>query len=327
MILYMPKEKQPEITSFPTENRKLAYTNEFRNLLRENPGIIKTAISLMDRAIEAYNPGKVRIGKEGYELQYDRKKRGWLYARREYVFGDDGKIVLDEHGGAVTEPRDLRIIDFGRGVVLAPGKPIKEKVSGLEVTVIGRSNRDVCVGTFGDLRRLDNCDYIKLNLKGNYFFVKRSFVTQNPGFIEFKNVHRAKELLADLDFVKVVDAQLGYQDKKQSWYISKWEDLEAVGFTPYKHGIGLIGFDDYGKLSGLPTSVEGSYLGFEKEEDFKQAQINYGFIIDKLKPYDLSHDLGQNLFYNFKTKAFILLDVTSGKYNEEMLGEAIIDER
>lgn len=292
----MPREQSPEFTSVSGETRKLAYENAFRETVREHPGILKAAIDLANEGVDGYNPGNISL--PNTELEYNPESRQWLaQARGQNPFG---------------EPYSNRPMSFGRGVFLSPGESIRDEEYKLELTVLGRSNREM-TGTHS-VRR-DECDYFRLKAYGDSFFVKRSFVTTNPGFAEFHNTKKAKELLADLDFVHVVDAQLGYQSKTESWYISKWEDLESAGFAPY----GMLsggGFDDYGRA--LP---EGKFLGFPNEEEFLEVERKFRTIKSALEPEGIHRDLGANLFYNIQTKTFVFLDVTSD--NKEMLGDPI----
>jgi hypothetical protein len=293
----MPKETQPGVTSSTTENKKLVYVDEFRNLLRENPGIIKTAIALTDKAIEKYNPPNVVVGKT--ELKYEKETGRWLRQQTDYIYGDDGKITFDESGGAITKPGRWITMDFGRGTILYLAKPVKDKNSGLEVAVLGRSNRD-----FGDGGRIDKCDYLKMTIKNKSFFVKRSFISINPGFTEFENTTSAKELLKDFEFVKVVEAQLGYQDKNESWYVSKWEEFETDSFGSLEHS-----FDDYGNMIGRISG----------KEEYEDAEQKAKQIKEKLREAGIHRDLGANLFYSRKIKSFFLLDVT-GEDPSRMLG-------
>jgi hypothetical protein len=304
----MPREFGKEIGTLESRRGpKLAYDLEFRKLLRENPGIINAAIELANVGVLEYNPPAVMYGKT--ELRYDKKSQKWLYEARRSVF-KDGKIALDEKGEPIYESGNWRPMDFGRLVILAPGNTLKD--SNLELTVLGRSNREIAAmnGT-----RIDVCDYFKLSLQGHTFFAKRSFQTKNPGFQEFENTLKATEALAGLDFVKVIEAQLGYQDQHESWYISKWEDLEGAGFAPYQKGMGMTEVDDYGKIHGLKIGEKGAFVGFPSREDYDEAEAKYKIIEQILMTHTTHYfyDLGANIFYNLKTKTFVVLDVTGGK--------------
>ena len=291
----MPKEI-PQINTpsdphfFEGKNAKIAWDRKFREMLRAHPGIIKTAIALVDKAIDEYAPENTTYG--SLELKYDKETARWLE---------------EKHAG-------YRPLAYGRGTILVPGRPMMDDKTGLEVVVLGRSNREMQ----GMIRtRFDKCDYLKLSYDGKSFFVKRSFVTTNPGFIEFSNIQEAKELLKDLPNVGVVDAKMGYQDKNESWYISKWENLETDGFQsdPYNQ------LNDYGK-NKLPAETQDSFFAFENERDYLNYKQGRKLIEEKLKPTGIDRDLNANLFYNPKTKTFILLDVTGGRKGGH-LGNAI----
>lgn len=275
----MKREAGPEITTVESNNRKLAYSNEFRGLLKENPGAIKTGIELADKAVKEYNPKTFQFGK--IKLTFDYNTKRWL----------------DVRGYQMNK---------GRGTILVPGMTIIDEKTGMEVTVLGVSGREFGGDAYSF--RTDRCDYLKVRLQGNSFFVKRSFVTTNPGFIEFKNTVSAKELLKDLDFVRVVDAQLGYQDKNESWYISKWEDLKSGNFN-FADSYGSL--NEYGDSVGVPDDErEISFLGFENEAEYYDVEAKTKIIKERLKESNLVADLRHNLFYSHILKTFVLLDVT-----------------
>jgi hypothetical protein len=88
--------------------------------------------------------------------------------------------------------------------------------------------------------------------------------------------------------------------------------------------------DDYGNFGGAPEDyiapvapgdIPREFMGFPNETEYKEANRRIGMIEEKLKPYALHRDLGANLFYNYKTRNFILLDVTGE--SGEFLGDAI----
>lgn len=291
----MPKEELQPIRFIEGENRKSAWVRELRTTLREHRGVIKTAISLSNQAVEQYNPDRVKFGV--LDVEYDKKEAKWFGVKNG---------ILDR------SPRQIMV----RGTMLAPGKPIMDEPSGLEVTLLGRSNREI---RGWHHTRIDKCDYLKFTLDSKSFFVKRSFVTINPGFVEFHNTLFAKELLKDLDFVRVINAELGYQDQNESWFVSKWEDLEEAGYAPYRTTV-----NDYGKITRISEEVEGSYGGFESKKEYLNVQKKVKLIEEKLKTLSMDLDMEANLFYNHQTKTFILLDITS-KYSET-LGEAIKDD-
>ncbi len=313
----MPRETGLDTSSSESEHRKLAYANEFRAMLRKHPGILKVAMEMVDKRLAEYNPAPMKLGKAEIPLKYDQQTGRWLQERKMHPMVD-GKIDFSQYEESEWDP-----LGYGRGVILAPGEPMVDENTGLTVTVLGRSNRDLPSGLFGlgSTTRIDKADYLKVDFHGHAFFVKKSFVTQNPGFVEFQNVIAARELLSDLDFVKVVEAQLGYQDKKQSWYVSKWEDLEAAGFEPFGEHMSI---NDYGQSTRLGYDVPGSYRGFENQQAYEEAHQKAKAIKQRLEAGSIHRDLGSNLFYNRETKTFILLDPT-GEDKNKTVGQPIRD--
>ncbi|PIT92979.1 MAG: hypothetical protein COU06_02520, partial [Candidatus Harrisonbacteria bacterium CG10_big_fil_rev_8_21_14_0_10_38_8] len=204
----MLKKEGPETTTVEGKEKKLGYENEFRALLKENPGILKVAIKLIDQALEEYNPPEKIVDNEYSEkvkLMYDKEANKWLQGLKDYHLRYPMRI--------------------GRGTLLVPGEPVKDEESGLTVTVLGRSNRKFP-------KREDIGDYLKITFQGQSFFVKRSYITISPGFREFQDTLTAKEALKELEYVKVIEAKLGYQDDKESWFVSRFEDLETAGYKP-----------------------------------------------------------------------------------------------
>lgn len=121
-----------------------------------------------------------------------------------------------------------------------------------------------------------------------------------------------KEALRDIDNLGVVEAQLGYSDDRQSWFVSKWEELESNGFAPNDAWVSSTP-NDYGefeplvrKKNGLtyrdPAYLERIVVPMEKEIEKRARAI--GIRISDLRP---------NLFYNPDTERFFLLDVTGNK--------------
>ena len=283
----MTRESRPEVLTrkSPDRNVKLGYDTVFREMLRKYPGVVKIAIGLADKAADEYSPGVVKFG--SLDFEYDKEKRQWFERRT----GISGKPLS-------TKPMSL-----GRGMILAPGKTLRDEKSGLEIIMLGRSNREIKLEQF---TRTDVSDYYKLNLGSQSFFVKRSWITASAGFSEFQDTLKAKMVLQDLDFVKVVEAKLGYQDRSESWYISKWEDLEKAGFGHYNRSV-----DDYGEKI---EASQGTHT--------KGIQEKVNLIREKLRRANIDRDVINNLFYNPQTEKFVLLNVT-GYGKEKMLGSAI----
>ncbi|MFA6519999.1 MAG: hypothetical protein WCT44_00120 [Candidatus Paceibacterota bacterium] len=279
----MPKETSPNIRSIEgrTGKRRIAYQEEFRNLLREHPGIVRTAQKLANQAIAEYSPPELKMkNEEGYvrELQYDKETGQWLRLVDDELYEiKNGKLFFPDLDPDV-KLGDWIPMDFGRGTLLYPGKPIMDESSGLVVSVLGRSNREL--SNDFTIRR-DKCDYFTMTIGDKTFFVKRAYVTTNPGWSEFKNTISAKEVLKDLPFVKVAEAQLGYQDENESWYISMWETIENAGY------------DSYSTTFRTKDLVE------------KVDKIR-----DRLRSVSLDYDVSANLFYSPFTETFILVDVT-----------------
>lgn len=292
----MPKLRGPEMTSFPTERRKLAYMDKFRAMLHEKPGMIKTATELMNRAIDDYHPESFEY-RPGQTVRYDKPTNTWLINEpgHEVVLDERGQPVLDEKGKYTYREFDEQPFYYGRGTLLVPGEPVADQATGVSVTVLGRSNRDLVSNRLQTERRVDKTDYFKVDINGIAYFVKYATVTQNPGFDEFQATHKAKELLADLLDVEVVEAQLGYQDDQHSWYVASWKKLETAGYIPYDSGRLS---NDYGKYVERPKR---SQLPTEK----------YQQIEERLRAAHLDGDLETNLFFIPSTDRFFLLDVTS----------------
>jgi len=66
--------------------------------------------------------------------------------------------------------------------------------------------------------------FLKVTLDGQSFFVKSEGTTwRGKGFDEFNNTEKARKSLADIPWVKVVDALFGYQDDEgATYFVSKW---------------------------------------------------------------------------------------------------------
>ncbi len=252
---------------------KLAYDLEFRKMLRESPGLIKTAIELCDKAIAEYNPNNFRIAGDGMEVRYDKDNNKWLEA-------ESGQVYR-----------------YNRGTLLVPGEKLTDPKTGLEIQVLGRSNRE----NMGHLKRRDLADYFKATIQGKSYFVKRSFITVNPGFQEFHNTRWAEWLINNKDLIQVVQPKLGYQDTKESWYISEWKEIENAGYRPVNYAFVA---DDYGNRLGLePGSSDDEVTAHEKEQRFVEkleAELREVLTEDRLQ-----NDISANLFYNPKTGKFI----------------------
>jgi len=287
----MPRESTPTTSSIETKKKKLAYDVEFRKMLRENPGIIKTAIALSEKAEKEWNPKPVDI--PGWDIKVNPETGEWTEKRRGSPYKESSMAI-------------------GRGTFLSPGEPIIDEKTGLEVTILGKSNRSGLGGFSANTRR-DVGSYFRINFNGHSYFVKKNLVTNNPGALEFNNTLKVKEILKDLDFVKVIDARLGYQDQKQSWYVSGWEELENAGYVSWD-ALDLTGRDDHGrKVERLETP--------ETEKEYQEVKSKVRLIVEKLRRDEFNKDVATNLFYNRKTKSFILLDITGKNPGAEWVGD------
>jgi hypothetical protein len=278
------------VTMHEVGAKKLAYLQEFRDLLKESPGIIKKAEELIDKGIEDYNPEDIVL--RGAHLKYDKGNVRWFEEKRRVVLGPDGKIQYDHDGHVVTTHAGWGPTFLGRGTFLSPGETMTDEETGLSLTILGRSNR---VFHTSRIVREDKSDYIKVTLGGESYFIKRCSATFNPGFTEFKSTIKARDVLRGMSYVKVIEPQLGYQDEKDSWFISKWEDLKGLDYRPQNS------LDDYA------TGV-----GYEKlrtNEDYDNYEFKRRNIEDVLRKAKLNLDLDSNLLYSQETGTFILLDV------------------
>ncbi|MEI6660308.1 MAG: hypothetical protein WCK91_02700 [bacterium] len=271
-------------------DKKLAYVQEFLDLLKENPGIIKKAEELITKGIEGYSPADIVLG--GAHLKYDKDNVRWFEEKRHVVLGPDEKIQYDHDGHVVTTHAGWEPTFLGRGTFLSPGETMIDEETGLSLTILGRSNR---VFHAGRIVRTDKSDYIKATLAGEGYFIKRSSVTFNPGFTEFKSTVKARDALIGMPYVKVIEPQLGYQDEKESWFISKWEDLKGLDYRPQNS------LDDYATGAGYEK------LKTDKDyDDYEFKRRNIEDVLDKAK---LNVDLDSNLLFSQETRTFILLDV------------------
>ena len=59
-----------------SEYKHLAYTDEFRGMLREHPGVIKAARELMDEEVAEYDPPPIKVH-ETLEFRWNKEKCIW----------------------------------------------------------------------------------------------------------------------------------------------------------------------------------------------------------------------------------------------------------
>lgn len=272
-------------------------------MLREHPGIIETAIRLIQHAEDEYNPPNVKVG--GAELRWNKEITQFEVVK--YVDQD----ISSE---AARQPYSDFI--WGRGVLLVPGEALKDPEIGLEVVTLAKTKREFqggFSGFFGPVVRVDQSAYFKVKLGEQAFFVKKSVATNNPGYYEFVNTRKAEAALIGLEDFGIVQAQLGYEDNHQSWFVSKWENLESDGFFPLDTWRGGTP-NDYGKFrreSYTPEDARHYWIEANEVKTSGDAMIKQ--IQSKLAEVGMVlHDIHFNLFYNPRTRKFFLLDITSG---------------
>lgn len=281
--------------------RELGYDVGFRQMLESRPGITRSALSLLHQAEEAYNPSDIQV--LGHTLSWNKEANNWMVSK-------SGEKEFDK-------PLPLGWVIHTRGAYMKEDKPFIDPQTGLEVTILGKSTR--LLGQGPD--RVDETTYARMRLVGESsdsseptpdFFVKKSVATGYPAFPEFVHSKQAQEALRDIPDLNIVEAQLGYSDKKQSLFVSKWVDLENRGFFP---SISVTSGDpnDYGQPSALDKVFD------EDDDVFIAFMENHSSKIEAMKAMISTQmqeagltigDLEQNLFYNPDTGKFFLLDVT-----------------
>lgn len=276
--------------TLPSPNRRLGYSREFKDIVRNNPGIIKTALQLTQKAEDEYSPPNIKIGVIGFKWNAQQ-------ATFEEI----------KYKNKVLEPKPFSL---GRGVLLVPGQTVRDDNTGLEVTTLAKTKRELRKGLFGQgaIYRVDISTYFKTNLGDQAFFVKKSVSTDNAGYDEFRNSRKTATVLSGLENLTVVQAQLGYDDPHQSWFVSRWENLENAGFFPlnswfvhYPNNYGKwVEFDD----NSLKLKYEDQAT---KKGKAMQQQIQERLAEEGIEIYDLDN----NLFYNPNTDRFFLLDITT----------------
>lgn len=292
-----------------SQKREIAYNKEFRGLLREHPGIINTARQLISQGEANYHPANFNIGL--YEMGWDEQYKVWE--------------ILSYNGEPQKRDGDIpNMPQHGRGTFLRPGDPQRDQKTGLEITVLGISNRAFIGDGWGqtvipagiqgfssDLNRIEQNVYLKAQLGDRSYFVKKGSKTINPGVKEFLNTKAAEAALNELDFVSVAKAQLGYQDANETWYVSNWQELESEGFMPYDiYEVG--GVTDSGQNYSRTKDPIFKSIDFNKIEQQKEQ------IETKLRTHGVNiEDTRMNFYYNYKTGKFFLLDVTTANSEAE----------
>src|SRR3989344_8310364 len=191
----MPKESGHEFTSFETESHKLAYDNDFREMLRSTPGLLKSVIAIIERAEAEYRPENLKI--YDFECRWNSSEKNW-----EIIKEKDkelpASIPLLEH----------RIGKMGRGVYFKPTQPYVDSTTEVQIVLLGVAFRHFPEHGSHQPERIDETGYIKLAYRDKVFFVKKSVQTNMPGYREFLNTITARKALEALPFVKVIEPKL-----------------------------------------------------------------------------------------------------------------------
>lgn len=285
-----------EVRIIERGTRKLGYALEFSQTLGEHPGALKTAMQLAQRAIDEYCPSNIQSGVG--ELQWNK---------------DETRFdVIKVRGQSLAVPQPYENwASATRGVLLAEGGTYQDDKLGLNVTILGKSKRDYMLGMFNQLHRLDDSAYFRISLGEQAFFVKKSTKTINTGFSEFRDSIKVSTILRNIADIQVVDAQLGYESQQQSWFVSRWENLESASFYPFDLFMGNTP-SDYGEYISWMDERKQRYLAHESKvkatvEDIKTRLKKVGVEI---------RDIEANLFYNPFTEKYFLLDVTTKDANK-----------
>ncbi len=283
----MNRESLPQAKYSESNLGGIGYTDEFREMLKERPGIVKSALELMVKAEAEYAPSNIDF--YNHELSWNNEHTRW--------------DVVKEKGADIEAYPYSRLI-FGRQTILKDGGQYFDEKTGIKLTILGKTDREFQELMSSFVFRHDITSYFKLEIDGHSYFIKKSTATITPGDVEFKNTIKAKEALKDLEFVKVVDAQLGYSNGRQSLFISKWEEMEGEGFFPYDSVVGSTP-NDYGEMLDWDKLRE---LYGEKGNELKRR---VSLIRDKLEEAGISiRDLDPNLLFHPETFDMYLLDVT-----------------
>lgn len=154
-------------------------------------------------------------------------------------------------GGQFTQ------VDFNRDTTLVQKKEFaslltkKNRQAFLELTTQltqpgQKSEKDGVQVEF--LREKDSMDfssrprqYFKLYLEGQTFFVKKCPFVASVGFgggaQEILDMQDAKKLLSNLIDTEIPDYQLGYEDAKDTYLFSKWDEALKVNLDDYLDNI------------------------------------------------------------------------------------------
>lgn len=290
--------KDPNVRLHEGTHRSLGYAEDFHQIVKERPGIISSTLKLMQKAETEYDPPNTKVGIS--EMQWNKDKDEWE------------AISID--GKPLAKPQRHAEFAVSRAVLFRAGEPQVDTLTGLSVTLLGKSNRvfeETDLSDVYDARRIDISSYFEIDLGGNKFFVKKSLATDNSGYHEFRDSIKVREALKGVANLKIVEAQLGYIDDRQSWFVSKWEDLEKVGFFPVATWA-IYAMNDYGELPErdvLRQSHKLWEIAEAKIKEIKTRLTEVGMDIE---------DFGFNLFHNFETGQFFLLDVTSKGENRPL---------
>mgnify|MGYP001599437567 FL=1 len=113
------------------------------------------------------------------------------------------------------------------------------------------------------------------------------------GYQQFSDLAHTRQVLAELPFVEVIDFQLGYQDEKQAFLVTKWRDgLNSNRFNSYI----------------LELEAQG------KNEKAKELKRKRDLLIKKLRGLreelaSFSDDPEHNWSFDPKTEKFTIFDM------------------
>jgi len=141
-------------------------------------------------------------------------------------------------------------------------------------------------------------DYLKLEIGGQKFFVKRVSGFKEVsiyGYEEVQSIKAAKKALEGLDKVEVIDFELGFQDGKTTYFVSKWRN--AVNLAAH--------------LSFLEDTIYDDIL--ENSEPAEQARNILVQRIAEIKrtlhPSGFKDVFPNNMLYDDKTDKIYVFDV------------------
>ena len=145
--------------------------------------------------------------------------------------------------------------------------------------------------------------YYKLTIGDKNFFIKNDLQTlpdRQFGYEEFVSTKKAEDLLKDIKGVKVVKSILGYQDDKQSIFVSEWHECQRL--------------DKY-LLEELPRLFNRTRDGQKRAtllEEMRHMGIRYQAIEDLLKSQKYQDVTMDNMFYDSQSDTILVFDLSTG---------------